>query len=369
MTLFLIKKMILGGGRAAILKLPHGKVLTPAFMPIATRGAVKHISPNELENLGADIILSNTYHLIQRPGLETLKKTKGLHRFMQWSGPLLTDSGGFQVFSLARLRKITNSGVTFNSELDGKKIELTPESVIDAQVIIGSDIIMILDECPPWPSTHEYAKNSLETTLQWARRAKKHFEQIKKRKKWDEKKRPLLFGIIQGSTFEDLRERSIKEMCAIGFDGYAIGGVAVGEPPRELARIASFCTKLLPSSVPRYLMGVGKPEDIVMAVSHGIDLFDCVIPTREARHGRLYIRNRKKNIGAKNFYSIMNIKNGAHAHDISPVDPDCRCGLCPSFSRAYLRHLFSTQEGLALRLATLHNLSFYLSLMREIRNS
>ncbi len=342
--------------RKGLLKTPHGTVPTPAFMPIATRGAVKTLTTQEMKTLGADIILSNTYHLFQRPGLDILKKHKGLHAFMNWHGPILTDSGGFQVFSLTKLRKITPEGVTFNSEIDGKKITLTPESVIDTQFVIGSDIMMVLDECPPWPCDWEYAKKSLTTTLDWARRSKSHFEKRIHQKKLTTAKRPLLFGIVQGGTHEDLRKESIAGLVKIGFDGYAIGGVAVGEPKNEMKRITKMCTALLPKDKPRYLMGVGKPEDIKMAVSFGVDMFDCVIPTREARHGQLYTTK-----------GVMKIKNERYALDIRPPDTSCTCFTCKNYSRSYLRHLFSINELLGLRLATIHNVHYYLEMMKTFR--
>lgn len=353
--------------RLGSVKTPHGRFPTPTFMPIATRGAVKHLLPDELKRLGATIILSNTYHLQQRPGLDVLKKMKGLHELMGWKGPILTDSGGYQVFSLSHKRTITDEGVTFRSEIDGSKIHLTPESVIDAQLIIGSDILMVLDECPPWPCDYEYAKRSLERTVSWAERSKKHFDKMIKRKRFTPSKHPLLFGIVQGSSYRDLREKSAKDLCALGFDGYAIGGLAVGEPAKERKKTLSWVTKLLPENKPRYLMGVGKPEDIVEAVRCGVDMFDCVIPTREARHGRLYIR--KKKFDKKEFYTLLNMKNVIYKHDKRPVDASCACPLCSQFSRAYLRHLFSIEEPLAQRLASLHNLTFFLSLISEIQSA
>ncbi len=352
--------------RTGVLSLPHGKVQTPFFMPIATRGAVKNISPNEIRALGAEIILSNTYHLLQRPGLPILQKHKGLHVFMKWDRPILTDSGGFQVFSLAKIRKITSEGAIFQSEIDGSRITLTPEKAIDAQFVIGSDIMMVLDECTPYPCTYEYAKKSLTMTIDWARRSKKHFEMIVKKKKLSEKNRPLIFGIVQGSVFKDLREEAVAELVKIGFDGYAIGGVAVGENMNQIDEIVCWTTELLPKDKPRYLMGVGKPEEIVRSVHVGVDMFDCVIPTREARHGRLYVRTKKR-VAEKKFYDVLNIKNATFRDDMRPVDKYCVCLLCTQFTRSYLRHLFSTNEGLGLRLASLHNLNFYLRMMEELR--
>ncbi len=353
--------------RRGILKTPHGKIHTPCFMPIATRGAVKNLTPAELNKLGAEIILSNTYHLIQRPGLDVLKKHGGLHSFMQWRKPILTDSGGYQVFSLSKFRKLTQEGVTFTSEINGSQIHLTPESVVDAQLAIGSDIIMVLDECPPWPCKYEYAEKSLALTLQWAQRSKKHFDSIMKKRRVPPIRRPLLFGIAQGSTYKKLRDTAVRELVKLNFDGYAIGGLAVGEPPVIRNKVLGWNTALLPKDKPRYIMGVGKPEDITSAVSQGADMFDCVIPTREARHGRIYARVRKVSLWSKNFYRIFNVKNAAYANDPKPLDPTCLCHACKTYSRSYIRHLFSIQEGLALRIATIHNLSFYITLMKELQ--
>ncbi|MBI4272605.1 tRNA guanosine(34) transglycosylase Tgt [Candidatus Uhrbacteria bacterium] len=355
------------GHRIGILATPHGKIHTPFFMPIATRGAVKNLNADELHKLKSEIILSNTYHLIQRPGLDVLKKQKGLHVFIGWKGPILTDSGGYQIFSLSKFRTLTRDGVTFTSEIDGSRVSLTPESVIDAQLTIGSDIIMVLDECPPWPCSYEFAKKSLERTLQWAMRSKKHFERSMKKRGVPLSTRPLLFGIVQGSTYKKLRDASAREMIKIGFDGYAIGGLAVGEPRALRNKVLEWNTLVLPKEKPRYCMGVGKPEDIVDAVRGGADMFDCVIPTREARHGRLYVRNSKKTITQDGFYKIIRIKKMVFANDKKPIDMHCLCTTCQTYSRSYIRHLFSIQEGLALRLATIHNLSFYLSLMRELQ--
>ena len=328
-------------------------------MPIATRGAVKNLTPEELKTIGAQIILSNTYHLFQRPGLDILKKFNGLHGFMKWKGPILTDSGGYQVFSLAHKRKIAEEGVRFTSEIDGKEIFLTPEKVIDIQLAIGSDIIMVLDECPPWPCTKEYAEKSLELTLRWANRSKMHFEN--KVKKIPKNKRPLLFGIVQGSTFSDLRKKSAEELLKIGFDGYAIGGVSVGEPTKEKCRIIKTVAQILPQNKPIYVMGFGKPEEIVQAVKYGADMFDCVIPTREARHGRIYIKN--KNLKFKE----LQITNAKFKLDTKPLDENCNCYTCKNYSRAYINHLFKIKESLAQRLATIHNLQFYLELMRKLQ--
>lgn len=354
----------------------RGKIKIPFFMPIATRGAVKNLTPEDLKNLGAEIILSNTYHIFQRPGLDILKKFKGLHNFMNWKGPILTDSGGYQVFSLARRSlgeggiasrvKITKDGVKFNSEIDGKEIYLTPEKVIDIQLAIGSDIIMVLDECPPWPCTHEYAEKSLELTLRWAKRSKKHFEL--KTKNLKPKTKPLLFGIVQGSTFDDLRKKSAEELVKIGFDGYAIGGVSVGEPREEKTKIIKMIAKILPQDKPIYVMGYGKPDEIVEAVKLGADMFDCVIPTREARHGRLYTDLKLKTKDSKPIYKALQITNSKFKKDIKPLDEKCKCYTCKNYSRAYINHLFNVKEPLAMRLTTIHNLHFYLEMMKKLQN-
>ncbi|KKQ59318.1 MAG: Queuine tRNA-ribosyltransferase [Parcubacteria group bacterium GW2011_GWD1_38_16] len=353
-----------------ILKTRRGNVRLPAFMPIATRGAVKNLTPEELKNLGAEIILSNTYHLFQKPGLDVFKKIKGLHNFMKWSGPILTDSGGYQVFSLSHKRKITEKGVKFSSEIDGKEIFLTPEKVIDIQLAIGSDIIMVLDECPPYPCSRKYAEKSLDLTLKWAERSKKHFNL--KTIHYKLKTKPLLFGIVQGSTYPDLRKKSAEKLIKIGFDGYAVGGVSVGEPREEKIKIIKLCAQILPKNKPIYVMGYGRPDEIVEAVKFGADMFDCVIPTREARHGRIYILNEKrrlkiKNLNSKNFYKTLQITNNKYRLDAKPLDKNCQCYTCQNYSRAYIHHLFKTKEPLGQRLATIHNLHFYLYLIKQLQ--
>jgi queuine tRNA-ribosyltransferase len=376
----------------------HGVVNTPFFLPIATKGAVKQLSPEELRELGAEAILGNTYHLWLRPGEKLVKKAGGLQKFMNWNGPMLTDSGGYQVFSLAGKRgdkgnvKLSEKGVEFRDPSDGKKYFMTPEKSIEIQLALGSDIIMVLDECPPYPCSREYALQSLERTTRWAKRCKEYFDsQILKSKfqisnefqnsklknsKIDLKfkiknlkfKRPLLFGIIQGSIYKDLRIESTKQLLALGFDGYAIGGVAVGEPREKMKKILEWVLPMLPRDLPRYLMGLGRPEEIVFAVGHGIDMFDCVIPTRNARHGSLFVwKNKKKNVNGNNFYETINITNEKFKKDFKMVDPNCGCYTCKNYTRAYLRHLFSVGEPLAGRLATIHNLKFYLDLMRFLR--
>jgi queuine tRNA-ribosyltransferase len=366
-----------GERRVGTVGTKSGSIQTPFFMPIATKGAVKHILPDDLRALGAEIVLGNTYHLWLRPGSDLIARAGDLHRFMDWSGPILTDSGGFQVFSLgARAEerfgingvKLSEEGVHFSDAENGSRYFLSPEISIDIQLDLGSDIIMVLDECPPYPCTEEYALVSLERTTRWAKRAKEHFE--KKVAENAEKYaagRPLLFAIVQGSVYEDLRVMSAKQLVEIGFDGYAIGGVAVGEPRETLPDILAWTVPHLPEDKPRYLMGLGRPEELVNAVNAGMDMFDCVIPTREGRHGRLFIWNNETLDGAGDFYDTINIKNERHAEDFSPVDPGCDCVLCTRYTRAYLRHLFIVGEPLAGRLASLHNLRFYMRLMERLR--
>jgi len=352
--------------RIGQLKTNHGAIKTPFFMPIATKAAVKNLIPEELKDLGAEIILSNTYHLFLKPGNELIKKAGGLHQFMNWSGPILTDSGGFQVFSLSQLRKITNEGVEFRSEIDGRKIFLTPEKAIQIQLDLGSDIIMSFDECIGWPCQKEEARKAVKRTTEWAIRGRKYFDSQIKNLKLKTKNLPLLFGIIQGGTHKDLREESAREIINLDFDGYAIGGLAVGEPSQEMFKVLNYLVSLLPENKPRYLMGVGKPEQIVKAVKCGVDMFDCVIPTREARHGKLYkfsILNSQ--FSNKKFYEEINIRNAKYQKDFKPIDKNCQCYACQNYSRAYLRHLFMTNESLGLRLATIHNLKFYLELMKN----
>jgi queuine tRNA-ribosyltransferase len=325
----------------------HGKLKTPFFMPIATRGAVKYLHNDDFKKIKNQILLSNTYHLYLKPGLEIIKKAGGLHKFMNWDKPILTDSGGYQVFSLSKLRKIKEEGVQFKSTYDGSVHFFTPEKVIKIQEVLGSDIMMVLDECPPYPCSYEYAKASQELTTRWAARC------IKARKN----KKQLLFGIIQGSVYEDLRIKSAKELVAMNFDGYAIGGLAVGEPVEKMYEILDTVCPLLPKDKPRYLMGVGQPNQILEAVKRGVDMFDCVLPTRNARHGFLYINK-----------GILRIKSEKYKKDLKPLDPTCKCVTCVSgYTRAYIRHLFNVNEPLAMRLATIHNLYFYMQWMQKIK--
>jgi queuine tRNA-ribosyltransferase len=325
---------------------PHGMVHTPAFMPVGTQGTVKSMLPEEIKNCGAEIILGNTYHLYLRPGHETIKKLGGLHRFMNWPDPILTDSGGFQVYSLGALRKITPDGVMFRSHIDGSKHFLSPQKAIEIQEALGSDIMMCLDECTPYPATLSQTKESLTLTVKWAqlcRTAKSSVDQA-------------LFGIIQGGTYLDLRKQAVEQTAVLGFDGYALGGVSVGEPKEIMYEITDFITPLLPADKPRYLMGVGTPQDIVFGVSCGIDMFDCVIPTRCARHGLLFTNSEK-----------IVIKNSRWRECNDPLDETCDCYTCKNYSRAYLRHLYVAGEILAMVLNTIHNVRYYMRLLEQIR--
>jgi queuine tRNA-ribosyltransferase len=332
--------------RRGRLSFERGTVETPAFMPVGTYGTVKAMTPEELTDLGAQIILGNTFHLMLRPGTDIIRRHGDLHDFMHWDGPILTDSGGFQVFSLAKMRRITEQGVVFQSPIDGARIELTPELSMQVQRDLGSDIVMIFDECTPYPATREQVEASMQLSLRWAERSKRAHEG----------NTSALFGIVQGGMYEDLREVSANGLTAIGYDGYAIGGLSVGEPEDERNRIIEQVVPLLPGSKPRYLMGVGKPEDIVEAVRRGIDMFDCVIPTRNARTGFLYTQN-----------GILRIRNSRYRDDTRPVDEGCDCYTCRHYSRAYLRHLDKCGEILGSRLNTIHNLHYYQFLMRQIR--
>ena len=344
-----------GAARRGVLTTPHGRVETPAFMAVGTQGAVKAVTHRDLDDLGAPIILANTYHLYLRPGAARIGAFGGLHAFIGWKKPILTDSGGYQVFSLAARRTVHEEGATFRSHLDGSEHLLTPESAVDIQAQLGSDIAMILDECLEHPASHDRARASLERTLRWARRGREHFLRVK-----DSGTNPgqAQFGIIQGGTFADLRTRSVEETVAIGFEAYAIGGLSVGEPIPEMYDVTEQTAPLLPADRPRYLMGVGTPVDLVEGVARGIDMFDCVLPTRNARNGQLFTSTGR-----------LNIKNAEYAGDPRPLDERCGCYTCRSFSRAYLRHLFMAQEMTAGTLNTLHNLYFYLDTMRRIREA
>ncbi len=365
-----------GRARRAEITTRKGKVQTPCFMPIATKAAVKTISSDEVRQLAPDIILSNTYHLMLRPGQEEIAKLGGLHQFMDWNKPILTDSGGFQVFSLAKKRKITPEDVEFSSHIDGKKYFLSPEDSIKIQMNIGSDIMMVLDECVKLPAEKKYLEKSIKLTTFWAKRCKDFFE--KTCAGLDKSSRPLLFGIVQGGLDKVFRLESANGLKEIGFDGYAIGGLAVGETEQEMCSVLDYICAELPADKPHYLMGVGYPHQIVEAVKAGIDMFDCVIPTREARHGRLYFWNKdfvEKTVNimeldflSKEFYTTLNIKNEENKFDLTPINSKSKFSELQRYSLAYLRHLFVNEDPLAQRLATLNNLEFYLGLMERIRS-
>ena len=351
---FTLKKKS-GKARRGEMKLNHGVVQTPIFMPVGTYGTVKAMAPNELNEIGSQIILGNTFHLWLRPGLDVIEKHGGLHGFMGWNKPILTDSGGFQVFSLKGLRKITEEGVKFASPINGDKLFLTPEVSMQIQRVLNSDIVMVFDECTPYkindrPATEEEAAKSMCMSLRWARRSKDEFERLGNPN--------ALFGIVQGGMYEHLREESLKGLTEIGFHGYAVGGLSVGEPKEEMHRIMEKIVWQLPEDKPRYLMGVGTPEDLVEGVSQGIDMFDCVMPTRNARNGWLFTR-----------YGDIKIRNSKYKDDLRPLDPTCDCYACKNFSRAYLHHLQKVNEILGARLNTIHNLHYYLHLMQEIRDA
>ncbi len=336
-----------GAARRARMTTAHGTVETPAFMPVGTQGAVKAVTSGELVTCGAQIVLANTYHLHVRPGHELIRELGGLHRFMNWGGPILTDSGGFQAFSMKGRTTVDEDGVTFRSHLDGSFVRLTPESSMDIQAALGSDVAMVLDECPPLPAGRDAVEAAVARTTRWARRSRDAYRGS-----------GVSFGIVQGGTDDALRERSAEELSALDFSGYAIGGVSVGEPPEAIARIARFTSARLPEARPRYLMGVGRPEDLVEAVAGGVDLFDCVMPTRNARNGTLFTSEGR-----------VNIKREQYRSDPRPLDPACSCEACAHYSRAYLRHLFVSNEILASRLNTIHNLAFYLGLMAAMREA
>ncbi|AVJ57403.1 tRNA guanosine(34) transglycosylase Tgt [Idiomarina sp. OT37-5b] len=337
-----------GRARRGRMKFARGTVETPAFMPVGTLGTVKGMTPEEVKETGAEICLGNTFHLMLRPGTSIIQQHGDLHDFMNWDKPILTDSGGFQVFSLGELRKITEEGVTFRSPINGEKILLTPEKSMQVQRELGSDIVMIFDECTPYPATQAEARQSMELSLRWAERSKKAHEGND----------AALFGIIQGGMYEELRDISLNGLTEIGFDGYAIGGLSVGEPKEDMMRILEHTTPQMPVEKPRYLMGVGKPEDLVEAVRRGVDMFDCVMPTRNARNGHLFIST-----------GVVKIRNAVHRTDTGPLDPDCDCYTCKNYSRAYLHHLDRTNEILGARLNTIHNLRFYQRVMSDMRHA
>jgi queuine tRNA-ribosyltransferase len=342
-------------GRRGRLTSAHGVINTPAFMPVGTQGSVKGVSPRELRELNAQIILGNTYHLFVRPGLDVVKHFGGLHDFMNWSGPILTDSGGYQIFSLARLRKITEDGVEFQNHIDGARAFISPEIAMEIQMLLGSDIAMTLDECVPYPCEYEYAAQSAEMTTRWAKRCREW-----KRRNGETAKRGLadsmLFGIVQGATFEELRKENAQAIVDLDFDGYAIGGVSVGEPEEEIMRAVEWAEPFLPGNKPRYAMGLGTPPQLLELIARGMDMFDCVLPTRLARNGTAFTAA-----------GTVNLKNAEFILDKNPIEENCTCEACREFSRGYIRHLIKAEEILGLRLITLHNLHFYLNLMMQAR--
>lgn len=336
------------GARRGRFVTSHSTVETPVFMPVGTQATVKSLSPDELKDLGARIILGNTYHLYLRPGSERVSRLGGLHSFMGWDGSILTDSGGFQVFSLARINKIEEDGVVFQSHIDGSRHMIRPETSMEIQMHLGSDIAMCFDECTTYPVAYEYARESMERTVRWARRCKDAHT----------RENQALFGIVQGSVFMDLREACLEKLVEIGFDGYALGSLSVGESKEQMLEVLETMAPRLPASHPRYLMGVGTPEDLVEGVRLGVDMFDCVMPTRNARNGMLFTS-----------WGSIQIKNSGYAEDRNPIEPGCTCYTCRRFSRAYLRHLFMARELLAYRLNTIHNLHYYLNLMAGMRKA
>lgn len=337
-----------GKARRGELDFPRGKVQTPAFMPVGTYGTVKGMLPRDIEEIGAEIILGNTFHLMLRPGTDIVQQHGDLHDFIQWDKPILTDSGGFQVFSLGDLRKIDEQGVKFRSPIDGSPVEVTPEISIDVQRKLGSDVVMIFDECTPYPATHEQAKTSMELSLRWAQRSRDEHADSPS----------ALFGIVQGGMYEDLRQVSLDGLEDIGFDGYAIGGLSVGEPKEDMVRVLDYLADKMPADKPRYLMGVGKPEDLVEGVRRGVDMFDCVMPTRNARNGHLFTST-----------GVIKIRNAVHKTDTGTLDPECDCYTCKNFSRAYLHHLERCGEMLGAQLNTIHNLRYYQNLMSGLRQA
>ena len=345
----LIKKDSRTNARLGILETPHGIIETPVFMPVGTQATVKAMTPEELKEIGATIILSNTYHLYLRPGHKIIEKAGGLHRFMNWDRAILTDSGGFQIFSLSSLRKIKEEGVEFRSHIDGSKHFFTPEKVIEIQNALGSDIMMSFDECAPYPADYDYVKKSMELTIKWAERGKRAHKNTEKQ---------ALFGIVQGGIYEDLRKECAQRLVDMDFPGYSIGGLSVGEPKNVMYDIVDLTTEYLPEDKPRYLMGVGSPDDLIEGVIRGVDMFDCVLPTRIARNGTVFTSKGK-----------LIVRDAPYAEDFSPLDEECDCYTCRNYSRAYIRHLFKANEILAARLATIHNLYFLIKLMERIREA
>ena len=342
-----------GNARRGRVIFRRGIVNTPAFMPVGTYGSVKSVTPEEVRESGAEIILGNTFHLMLRPGPEIVRRHGGLHEFMHWDGPILTDSGGFQVFSLAAIRKLSDEGVRFQSPVNGDEVFLTPELSMEVQHALNSDVTMIFDECTPYPATEAEAAKSMRLSLAWAQRSRQRFDELKNA---EPERGEALFGIVQGGMYEDLRQESLDGLVDIGFDGMAIGGLAVGEPEDERLAVLDYLATRMPAKLPRYLMGVGTPVDIVEAVLRGVDMFDCVMPTRHARNGHLFTSQ-----------GVVKIRNACHTDDTGPLDPVCDCYTCKNYSRSYLRHLEKCGEMLGPRLATIHNLHYYQQLMRRIR--
>lgn len=344
----LLKECQQTGARLGQVTTPHGIIDTPVFMPVGTQATVKTMTPDELKNIGASIILSNTYHLYLRPGDELIKRAGGLHKFMNWDRPILTDSGGYQVFSLGPLRKITEEGVAFKSHIDGSSHFISPEKAVEIQMNLGSDIAMVFDECPPYPCSWEYAKNSLERTTRWAKRCKEAHTRSDQ----------VQFGIVQGGVYEDLRKQSAEELVELDFPGYSIGGLSVGEPKPIMYEALEFTTVWLPKNKPRYLMGVGSPDCLVEGIARGVDMFDCVLPTRIARNGTVMTANGK-----------VVVRNAKYSDDFEPLDPECGCYTCQNYSRAYIRHLLKANEVLGIRLTTIHNVWFLVELMNRARQA
>ena len=363
----IIKESNISQARLGRLKTKHGIIKTPFFMPVATQAAIKGLTTSQIKDLNVQTLLSNAYHLFLRPGIGTIKKAGGLHKFMGWECPMLTDSGGYQVFSLSQKRKVRDDCIEFRSEIDGKSIFLSPKKAIEIQDTLGADIIMCLDECVKWPCSNIEAQKAVDRTSAWARLCKDAYNNQQSRTN----NKQLLFGIAQGSVYRNLRIQSVKELVKIGFDGYAIGGLMLGEPIKETYEAIQWVVRESPPSKPRYLMGAGNPEQIVEAVKMGVDMFDCVVPTRNARHGLLYVRSNKaesKGCLSTTFYEKIRITNAKYKNDFKPLDANCPCYACQNFSKAYIRHLFIAKEQLGKTLATIHNLAFYLNLMADIRN-
>lgn len=344
-----------GAARRGTLEFRRGRVETPAFMPVGTYGTVKSVSPEEVRDSGAQILLGNTFHLMLRPGEDIVRRHTGLHEFMNWAGPILTDSGGFQVFSLAAMRKLSEEGVRFRSPINGDEVFLTPERSMEVQHALNADVTMIFDECTPYPASHSAAAESMQLSLRWAARSRQRFDELKAA---EPDRGEALFGIVQGGMFDDLREQSREALTEIGFDGYAVGGLAVGEPEDERLAVLDGLMPNMPTAAPRYLMGVGTPADIVAAVLRGVDMFDCVIPTRHARNGQLFTSRGK-----------IKFRHARYRDDLSPPDPDCACYTCQNYTLSYLRHLEKCGEILGPRLATIHNLHYYQQLMISVRDA